>query len=212
MAQGMRRCALAGALIAVLLAGDASAAKPAPVRCDKLTGKVLRKTTKIKVVQISKGTSKSVWACALPRGVARKVADLGDGSTLTIDKNAGTWFSFAFGAQEAFGHQGNVTLFNAATGKGHLLWYSTTDPKDPLDKQALDAYFFDAQGRAVTAQGQSHGPGNSSEQIYAYAPDGTGIELDEGTQDEIPGTSLAYDGRVITWTHSGQARTAAFVG
>jgi len=213
MSSGFGRCVLATALSAlVLTTGAATAAtkSSAPLRCDKLPGKVILKTAKVKVTQAKQGKAEIVRACTLPRGKVYKVATVVDGDTLTPDKNAGTWFSYSASTSEAFSTSTTVALFNAATGKGYQVWYGTVDGKDPQDKQALDAYFFDKDGHATTAQGRSYGPENSDEWICAFAPDGTSIVLDHGTQAEIPGTSLAFANGVITWTHTGETRTAEF--
>jgi hypothetical protein len=48
--------------------------------------------------------------------------------------------------------------------------------------------------------------------VLGFSSEGDKTKLDSGTSDEIPASSLALDGHEVTWTHSGEPRSATLSG
>jgi hypothetical protein len=209
-------CALSAGLA---LASPAVAAHAKRPRC-RLSGPNLAHSSRIKVVKTKNADGLDVLrACARPNGrvfTIEEAQDEGLGtSTVDLDRVAGIWITSTVSDSNQYGGGLTLSATNVRTGHSYALVSSRYSIGSPGSSAYLDRALIDSHGDAAIAVGTarfgaSEQPQPGTEEIDAFAPDGTKLVLDSADGTTLPGSSLSFDHGVVSWTHGGMQRTARF--
>jgi hypothetical protein len=205
---------LALAVLALPVAADAKHKHRSA--CQRLKAKHdLAPAHKVKLVERdNEDGGKDLIGCVLPKGKVRLVASSSDYYTSTDDYTVqqvkGAIVLVDASTSNQYVTAGGTSVFNIRTGKGydvasHCYGFACGPPPGDSATHA----FVNAKGQAAAA---ITAEGSDTITIAGFSSKGKRIDLDSGTKDEIPPSSLALDRHTVTWTHSGQPRSAQLSG
>jgi hypothetical protein len=206
---------LAAAAVAAALPMTASAR---PSTCQRLKGRDLAPARSVKLVRHRNDEAGTdLLGCVLPRGRVRTVAYSSDEETTTegyrIRQVAGAIVLLASTYDSQYGSGRSLSVYNIATGRAYVIANVCSglgDPScgDPL-KAGAAAAFINKRGQAGAALVPT---GGDPVTIVGFSSRGQRRDLDSGPAAELPAASLQLKGSTVSWTHSGQARTATLSG
>jgi len=195
-------------MAAITSAGTAaSAAAKTPLRCDRLGGKVLKKTAKVKITSAKTGSKQIISACALPKGPVHAIAAL-SGESVKVGAVAGTWFSYTTSKSGQDSSGSTSYAANAAKGGGYKIFSYDPTPASTGETAGMGRYILDSRGRTASVSTEpvegKAGEVTLSTYVSAFAPDGTQLVIDEGSPADISADSLTFISGNIGWVHSGE--------
>ena len=197
-------------------ADAARAAKKKKLSCKRLTGTDLAPAKDVKLVRRrNRELGTDLLGCVRPNGKVRRVARSEDhdghgDEDYSLKQVAGgtVLLSTSFGSQ--YGGGKNTSVFNIRTGKAYKLASSCYEVLTGFCAEPGSA----AQRALVNDRGQAAAAilSGQTATIAAFSSTGTRTNLDSGTQAEVPPASLNLTGGTVTWTHSGEQRSAQISG
>jgi hypothetical protein len=189
---------------------------PRASRCARLRGTDLAPARKVKLVRRrNQADGTDLLACVLPRGRVRKLASSSDYET-TVESygirqvaGATVLLSSSYGSQYATSK--SVSVSNIRTGREYLIARSCVRLDGPCDagNATAAAAFVNKRGQATAAIVPD---GTETTIIAGFSSGGERGDLDSGPSGELPASSLRLDGDTVSWTHSGEMRSATLSG
>jgi hypothetical protein len=185
--------------------------------CNRLRGTDLAPDRRVKLVRRPNNDSGTdLVGCVLPRGRVRKLAETADQGTTTYDYTvtqiAGSIVLLASSYSSQYASDQSVSVFDLGTGRRYRIAYSC----DRLGPEPCGGQNTTAAVALVNARGQAAaaiiGQGTEVTTIAAFSSRGERQDLDFGPSTDLPAASLALTDNTVSWTHSGEPRSATTSG
>jgi hypothetical protein len=212
----MRRIALALALAALVPCTSAEAAKPS--KCQRLKGTDLAPAKSVKLVQRRNADDgKDLVGCALPSGRVRTIVSSADYYTTTysydIRQVAGPFVLVTSTYSSQYAYSESTGVADVRNGRSYSVasqCFEITGSPCGGEPTTTPAVFLTKLGRAVAAIASWPGGPMAPRAvtIATFGPRGTRLDLDTGSEADVPPASLSLAGLRATWTHAGQSRSA----
>jgi hypothetical protein len=185
--------------------------------CQRLHGKDLAPARKVKLVRRrndDEGTD--LRGCVLPRGRVRLLASSSNLETTfdsyRIRQVAGAVLLLATRSDSQYASAKRLSVIDIRSGRDYPIAGSCTrlggGPCGGPGSTATAA-FVNRRGQAAAAVVPS---GGNTTSIVGFSSRGRPVELDSGPSAELPASSLKLEGSTVSWTHSGEDRTATLSG
>jgi hypothetical protein len=189
---------------------------PRASRCARLRGTDLAPARNVKLVRRrNQADGTDLLGCVLPRGRVRKLTSSSDFETTVesyrIRQVAGAivLLSSSYGSQYATST--SVSVSDIRTGRQYLIarWCVRLDGPCDAQNATAAAAFVNKRGQAAAAIVPD---GSETAIIAGFSSRGERGDLDSGPSGELPASSLRLDGDTVSWTHSGEMRSATLSG
>jgi hypothetical protein len=185
--------------------------------CQRLHGKDLAPAPKVKLVRRrndNEGTD--LRGCVLPRGRVRLLASSSNLETTfdfyRIRQVAGAVVLLATRYDSQYASARRLSVIDIRSGRDYGVAGSCTRTGggscDGANTTAAAAY-VNRRGQAAAAVISS---GTETTTIVGFSSRGEPTQLDSGPSVELPASSLKLEGSTVSWTHSGEDRTATLSG
>jgi hypothetical protein len=219
MTRWLAVAAAAAATGGTVAASSASAgdAPRATSPCQRLHGKDLAPAPKVKLVRRrndDEGTD--LRGCVLPRGRVRLLASSSNLETTfdgyRIRQVAGRVVLLATRSDSQYASARRLFVFDIRSGREYsVARFCSRVGGGSCDgpNSTAAAAFVNRRGQAAAAVIAS---GTDSTTIVGFSSRGERSQLDSGPSVELPPASLKLNGSTVSWTHSGEARTATLSG
>lgn len=208
-----------GVLAAAVSPERSPAAHHAKSKCQRLHGKKdLAPAGKVKVFRKKNAYGRSeLKGCVLPSGKVRLIAATSEEETTTGDYRlrqvAYATVLFDTSSSSQYGSNDGTWVYDIKTNRTKQLastcseivsGYCGPHQNDTTAQAAFVNKHRQAAAAIRSTDGRVH--------IVAYPWNGSSTELDAGSSSEIPPGSLSLSGSTVSWTHSGQTRSAQISG
>jgi hypothetical protein len=209
--------AVAVAALCAVLPADAELTSG--TACERLAGKDLAPAGDVKLVSRANADGgRDLRGCVLPDGKVRAVAS-GIESDTTVDRWALGEVRHAivlvrYSASSQYGGGRSTFVYDLRSGRSYYLaqtCYTNVGSgcrPGAHDTRAASAHVNSA-GQAAAAIVVA---GTGTIRIVGVASTGRRTRFDSGPKDAIPPRSLRLHGHTVSWTHSGEPRTAELSG
>jgi hypothetical protein len=188
--------------------------------CQKLKAKHdLAPANKVKLVKRkNEDGGTDLKGCVLPDGKIRTIASSNDHSSpyaTTVEEYgviqvAGHQALVYASSSSQYGGGDSTFVYNIENGKRYSVASTCSSPEGPCGESRTSKRAF------VNAKGQSaalvRDNPTATIRVLGFSSKGVKTKLDSGTSAEIPKSSLALDGHEVSWTHSGEPRSATLSG
>jgi hypothetical protein len=212
----MRVTGLALALVvgaaAVLVAIAAPAEGKRPSACQRLKGKDLAPAPKVKLVRRRNDESGTdLRGCVLPRGRVRLVAASADHYTsfdeYQVLQVAGAVVLIGTTYGDQYVGVRSTSVFDIRSGRDYGIanHCSRMGVDCGLPSTTAAAAFVNRRAQAAAAVVSWAGDTTT---IAGFSSRGERTDFDSGPSADIPAASLELHGSTVSWTHSGEQRTA----
>jgi hypothetical protein len=196
-----------------------SPSHPAPRAspCERLRGRDLAPARNVKLVRRrNDDNGTDLVGCVRPGGPVRLLASSSDGETTVetyrVRQVAGTIVLLASSYDSQYASIRTVSVSSIRSGREYLVARSCSrlDGASCGGQDAtVAAAFVNRRGQASAAIVPS---GTSTTTIAGFSSRGERRDLDSGPSTDLPAASLQLKGSTVSWTHSGETRTATLSG
>jgi hypothetical protein len=211
--------ALAASPIAVASPGSESGVQPAvsiakaKSSCSRLRGKDLAPAGNVKLVRRrNQDNGTDLLGCELPRGRVRTLASSSrfdtTTETYTIAQVSGAIVLLASSYDSQYASGRGTSVFDIRTGKQYPIassCYQLGVGQCSGQNATAAAAMINARAQAAAAIVRA---GTQITTIAVFSSRGKRQDLDFGPSIEVPASSLALKGSTVSWTHSGEPRSA----
>jgi hypothetical protein len=217
----MRVCGLLLALLVGVGTMLALSAAPAdgkrPSACQRLKGKDIAPAPKVKLVRRrNEELGTDLRGCVLPRGRVHLVALSSNLETSWDDYRvvqvAGRFVLLETTHSDQYASATNTLVFDLRTGRTYGIAHDCAR----IGSYTCDGPRTTAAAAFVNRRGQAAAAivpvGGDTTTIAGFSSRAQRTDFDSGLSVDIPASSLRLEGRTVSWTHSGEERTATLSG